>query len=77
MSKGSGIATSRGTLLWLCHGPATVAPIEPLAWEIPYATGANVKRKKKKEKKGNKVRFNPSIVLEQIILTLSVIRLYC
>ena len=39
-------------LLW--YRPAAVAPVPPLAWESPYATGvALVKRqKKKKEKKG-------------------------
>ena len=38
-------------LLWLCHGPAAVVLNGPLAWEPPYATGANLKRQKKK--KGN------------------------
>ena len=23
--------------LWLWHGPAAVAPIQPLAWQLPYA----------------------------------------
>ena len=27
-------------LLWLWCGPAAVAPVGPLAWELPYATGA-------------------------------------
>ena len=27
-------------MLWLWHRPATVAPIQPLAWEPPYAAGA-------------------------------------
>ena len=31
-------------LPWLWHRPATAAPTEPLAWEIPYAAGAVVKR---------------------------------
>ena len=38
-------------LLWLWCRPATAAPIQPLAWEIPYAPVAQ----KKKEKKGNLV----------------------
>ena len=25
-------------------GPAATAPIQPLAWELPYATGAALKR---------------------------------
>ena len=31
-------------LLWLWHGPAAIAPIRPLAWEPPYATGAALKK---------------------------------
>ena len=41
-------------LLWLWHRPVATAPIKPLAWESPYATGAvleNAKRQKKKEGK--------------------------
>ena len=34
-------------LLWLWHRSAAVAPIRPLAWELPYAAGATLKRKKK------------------------------
>ena len=34
-------------LLWLWRRPAAVAPIGPLAWELPYAAGAAVKSKKK------------------------------
>ena len=33
-------------LLWLWCRPAAVAPIRPLAWKLPYATGAAMKRKK-------------------------------
>ena len=45
-------------LLW-CR-PAAVAPIWPLAWELPYATGVALKSKKKgKEgrKEGKKMKF--------------------
>ena len=34
-------------LLWLWCRPAAVAPIRPLAWEPPYATGAALKNQKK------------------------------
>ena len=38
-----------------CYGSgvrlAAVAPIKPLAWEPPYATGVAQKRKKKKDHK--------------------------
>ena len=32
-------------------GRPAVAPIQPLAWELPYATGVGLKRQKKKKKK--------------------------
>ena len=35
-------------LLWLWCRPVGVAPIQPLAWELPYATSMALKRKKKK-----------------------------
>ena len=41
---------SDSTLLWLwlwCR-LAAAAPVRPLAWELPYATGAALKRQKKK-----------------------------
>ena len=42
-------------LLWLWHRPAAAAPIQPLAWELAYATvmalKKNEKEKEKKEKK--------------------------
>ena len=36
-------------LLWLWCRHATTAPIRPLAWEPPYATGVALKRPKKKK----------------------------
>ena len=35
-------------LLWLWCRPAAVAPIQLLAWKLPYAKGTALKRKKKK-----------------------------
>ena len=35
-------------LLWLWCRPAANAPIQPLAWEPPYAASAALKKKKKK-----------------------------
>ena len=35
-------------MLWLWYRPAAIAPIQPLAWELPYAAGAALKRKEKK-----------------------------
>ena len=37
-------------LPWLWCRPAAVAPIQPLAWEPPYATGVALKKQKKKKK---------------------------
>ena len=37
-------------LWWLWWRPAAVAPIQLLAWEPPYATGAALKKKKKPTK---------------------------
>ena len=41
-------------LLWLWHGLAAIALIDPLAWEPLYAMGAALKSKKKKKKKKEK-----------------------
>ena len=55
VGQGSGVAVScgvghRGSLnlawLWPWCRPAAAAPIGPLAWEPPYATGAALKKKK-------------------------------
>ena len=34
-------------VLWLCLRPAAAAPIQPLAWELPYALGVALKNQKK------------------------------
>ena len=34
-------------MLWLWCRPASVVPIQALAWELPYATGVALKKKKK------------------------------
>ena len=48
-----GIGHRRGSdlaLLWLWCRPAAIAPIEPLAWEPPYAAGVALKGQKTKKK---------------------------
>ena len=40
-------------LLWLWCRLAAAASIWPLAWELPYATGTALKRKKKKKEEWN------------------------
>ena len=51
----SGVGSRYGSdlaLLWLWCRPAAAAPIQRLAWELPYAAGAAPKKKgRKKEKK--------------------------
>ena len=37
-------------LLWLWCRPAATAPIRPLAWDPPYATGAALKDKTNKKR---------------------------
>jgi len=57
---GSGVAVSCGVgcrcgsdlaLLWLWCRSAATAPIPPLAWELPYATGAALKKTERKRRK--------------------------
>jgi len=38
-------------LLWLWCRSAAEAPIQPLAWELPHATGLALKKKKKKKER--------------------------
>ena len=52
MAMSCGIGHRRGldlVLLWLWFRPVAVAPIRPLAWDPPYATGIALKKKKKKK----------------------------
>ena len=35
------------TLLWLWHRQGAIALIQPLAWELPYAASAALKKEKK------------------------------
>ena len=56
-------------LAWLWHKLAAVAPIWPLAWELPYAAGAVLKKKKKKKSKKskqNKTNWGISLVTQWI-----------
>ena len=65
MGQGSGVAVSSGiggrhssdlVLLWLWCRPVAIAPIRPLAWELPYAVGAALKRQKDQKKKKKRRR---------------------
>ena len=51
------VVSSDPALLWLWCRPMATAPIRPLAWELPYASGVAIEKakrpkKKKKKKKG-------------------------
>ena len=41
-------------MLWLWPRPAATAPIRPLAWKTPYATGAALEKAKRQKTKQNK-----------------------
>ena len=41
-------------LVWLWCRLAATAPIQPLAWELPYAIGAALKRKQQQNKQTKK-----------------------
>ena len=43
-------------LLWLWHRPVATAPIQLLAWETPYATGAALKKRHTHKKITNCIR---------------------
>ena len=48
-------------MLWLWCRPEAAAPIGPLAYEPPYATGAALKKKwtkDQKNNKNNKIKYN-------------------
>ena len=65
MSHGVGHRRSSDpALLWLWCRPAAMAPIRPLAWEPPYATGAALKRPKKKINQ-NKIIEGVPVVAQQ------------
>ena len=49
-----GVGCRRGSdpaLLWLWCRPVAIAPIQPLAWEPPYAEGVALEKTKTKKKK--------------------------
>ena len=69
MGQGSGIDLSQSVghrrglypvLLQLLYSLAAVALIQPLAWELPCASGKAPKRKKKKKKEEKKRGMGPS-----------------
>ena len=72
MGEGSGVSESCGVgrrrgsylaLLWLWCRLATVALIQPLAWELLCATGVALKRKQNKTKQNSKTHVVSKIGL--------------
>ena len=47
-------------LLWLWCRPAAIAPIQPLAWELPHAAGAA--QEKAKTQKKQKTKYIASFI---------------
>ena len=44
-------------LLWLWRRPVATAPIRPLTWEPPYATGVALEKAKRKKKRIRKTQY--------------------
>ena len=53
--------------LWLWSRPAAIALIQPLAWGLPYAAGAALKRQKKRKEKNirDQRKFREGVTGEQ------------
>ena len=51
-------------LLWLWRRPVATAPIQPLAWEPPYAVGAaqEIATTTKKKQKQKKIKINVHVI---------------
>jgi len=55
-----GVGGRRGSdpeLLWLWRRPAATAPIQPLAWQPPYAAGTALKKAKQNKTKQTCITF--------------------
>ena len=68
MAVSCGVGCRSGSdpaLLWLRYRPAAVAPIQPLAWKTPYATGAPPPPPKKTKNKELPNRSLEAINTEQ------------
>ena len=59
----------RSSIAALWYRPAVLAPIRPLAWQLPYATDVALKKKKKKKKKNTMQFFVGSRTVRQISKT--------
>ena len=53
--------------LWLWCRPAAAAPIRTLVWELPYASGKALKRKKRKESSSGQSSLKGNLVIFQML----------
>ena len=69
-----GVGCRRGSdpaLLWLWRRPVATAPIQPLAWEPPYAAGAaqeiatttTKQQQQQQQQKGVKIVYRSSLII--------------
>ena len=63
-------------LLWLWPRPAAIAPIQPLAWEPPYAVGAAREMAKTQQKKENRQETSRAR-MDYIPITLTILIPIC
>ena len=54
--------------LWLWRGPVAAALIGPLAWEPPYAAGADTKKRKKRKVLHSVQFYVPTCTVEEFQL---------
>ena len=64
-------------LLWLWCRLAATAPIRPLAWEPPYATGAALEKAKRQKKKKKENDVSSGFVKYMAFMMLVPINYYC
>ena len=57
-TRARSLVSLNGSRIWRCRElwcrPAAIAPIQPLAWDLPYVAGVALKKKGKKKKKGQR-----------------------
>ena len=63
-------------MLWTWCRPAAAALIGPLAWELPYAAGVVLKRKKERRKNNSKFWLNLLIDWAELDVSLVAV-LFC
>ena len=70
VSSGTGGRLSLDPALpWLRRRPAAAAPIHPLAWELPYATGVAIIRKKRRRMKEINNRYKKKYLYNHRVTT--------